>query len=111
MDSFLDTNVHLAYVFSIEPMNIIAKKIFRLYDKYFWSNYVRQEFEHWFNQKQTSLYSFFNDLQYTIEKSNKTYFTKHEMMQFAYGWDYESEKQQKGIIQAAKNFLEYIFTL
>lgn len=28
MDSFLDTNIPLAYVFSIEPNNSIAKKIF-----------------------------------------------------------------------------------
>ena len=61
MDSFLDTNVPLAYVFSIEPKNTIAKKIFKLYDKYFWSNNVRQEFEHRFNQKHTTLFSFFND--------------------------------------------------
>ena len=104
MDSFLDTNVPLAYVFSIEPKNTIAKKIFKLYDKYFWSNNVRQEFEHRFNQKQTTLSSFFNELQHNVEKSNTAYFTKREMMQFADDWDYDSEKQQKDIIQAAKNF-------
>lgn len=104
MDSFLDTNVPLAYVFSIEPKNTIAKKIFKLYDKYFWSNNVRQEFEHRFDQKQTTLSSFFNDLKRNVEKSNTTYFTKREMMQFAHAWDYDSEKQQKDIIQAAKNF-------
>ena len=32
MDSFLDTNVPLAYVFSIEPRNTIAKKIFEMED-------------------------------------------------------------------------------
>ena len=49
MDSFLDTNISLAYVFSIEPKNTNAKKIFKLYDKYFWSKNVRQEFEHRFD--------------------------------------------------------------
>ena len=95
MDSFLDTNVPLAYVFSIEPMNTIAKKIFEEYDKYFWSNNVRIEFSHRFNQKQTTLSSFFNDLQYNVENSHTTYFKKHEMMQFAYNWNYDSEKQRK----------------
>ena len=104
MDSFLDTNVPLTYVFSIEPKNTIAKKIFKLYNKYFWSNNVRQEFEHRFDQKQTTLSSFFNDLKHNVKKSNTTYFTKHEMIQFANDWDYDSEKQQKDIIQAAKNF-------
>lgn len=104
MDSFLDTNVPLAYVFSIEPRNTLAENIFDLYDKCFWSNNVRQEFEHRFNQKLTILSLFFNDLQYNVEKSNNTYFTKHKMMQFAHNWDYDSEKQQKDIIQAAENF-------
>ena len=48
MDSFLDTNIPLAYVFSIEPMNTIAKKIFQHYDKTFWSDNVRIEFNHRF---------------------------------------------------------------
>lgn len=104
MDSFLDTNVPLAYVFSIEPMNTIAKKIFEEYDKYVWSNNVRIEFSHRFNQKQTTLSSFFNDLQYTVEKSHNTHFTRHEIIQFAHNHDYDSEKQQKDIIQATKNF-------
>ncbi len=61
------------HVFSIEPKNTIAKKIFKLYDKYFWSNNVRQEFEHRFDQKQTTLSSFFNDLKHNVEKSNTPY--------------------------------------
>ena len=35
MDSFLDANVPLADIFSIEPNNTIAKRIFKLYDNYF----------------------------------------------------------------------------
>lgn len=104
MDSFLDTNVPLAYVFSIEPRNTIAKKIFEIYDKNFWSDNVRIEFEHRFDQKQTTLSSFFNDFQYHVEKSNNTYFEKRKMIQFAQNWYYTSEKQQKDIIQATNNF-------
>lgn len=104
MDSFLDTNVPLAYVFSIEPLNTIAKKVFEEYDKYFWSDNVRIEFNHRFNQKQTTLSSFFNDLQYTVEKSHNTHFTRHEIIKFARNHDHDSEKQQKDIIQATKNF-------
>ncbi len=106
MNSFLDTNVPLAYVFSIEPMNTIAKKIFSMYDKYFWSNNVRIEFDHRFNQKQTTLSSFFNDFQYHVEKSNSAYFTKGKMMSFAHNWHCISEKQKRDIIQATKNFWE-----
>lgn len=109
MDSFLDTNIPLAYVFSIEPMNTIAEKIFQHYDKTFWSDNVRIEFNHRFNQKQTTLSSFFNELHYNVEKSHNTYFTRHDIMQFAYDHDYDSEKQQKDIIQATKNFWNIYF--
>ena len=104
MDSFLDTNVPLAYVFAIEPRNTIAKKIFGQYDKFFWSDNVRSEFDHRFNQKQTTLSSFFNDLQYYVEKSNSSYFTKGQMISFAHNWYCTNEKQKRDIIQAANNF-------
>lgn len=104
MDSFLDTNVPLAYVFSIEPNNTIAKKVFGMYDKFFWSDNVRGEFDHRYNQKQTTLSSFFNDFQYHVEKSNNTYFTKGKMMSFAHNWYCTSDKQKKDILQAANNF-------
>lgn len=104
MDSFLDTNIPLAYVFSIEPNNTIAKKIFGEYDKYFWSDNVRVEFDHRFNQKQTTLVSFFNDFHYQLDKSNSAYFTKSKMISFAYNWYWTNDKQKKDILQAVKNF-------
>ena len=95
MDSFLDTNIPLAFVFAIEPSNTIAKIIFKIYDKYFWSDNVKIEFDHRFNQKQTTLSSFFNELHHGVEKSYNSYFTKKEMMQFAYNWDFDNEKQKR----------------
>ena len=109
MDSFLDTNIPLAFVFAIEPSNTIAKIIFKIYDKYFWSDNVKIEFDHRFNQKQTTLSSFFNELHHGVEKSYNSYFTKKEMMQFAYNWDFDNEKQKKDIIQSVKNFWEKYF--
>ena len=104
MDSFLDTNIPLAYVFSIEPNNTIAEKIFERYEKYFWSDNVRIEFDHRFDQKQTALSSFFNEFQYNVEKSYTEYFTKGKMINFAKNWDYASEKQKNDIFRAINDF-------
>ena len=95
MDSFLDTNVPLAYVFSIEPINITDSNVLKTYDKYYWSDNVRIEFDYRFDQKQTTLSSFFNDFQYNVEKSHRTYFTKGIMKKFANNWDYTSKKTKR----------------
>ena len=51
MECFLDTNIPLAYVFSIEPNHKKANYIFNEYDKLFWSKLVLNEFNNRFNIK------------------------------------------------------------
>ncbi len=43
MNSFIDTNVAIAYIFSIDPLNIKSMSVFREYDDIYWSKLVKRE--------------------------------------------------------------------
>lgn len=43
MNSFVDTNVAISYIFSIDPLNNKSMAVFREYDDIFWSNLVKSE--------------------------------------------------------------------
>ena len=44
MNSFVDTNVAIAYIFSIDPLNNKSMAVFREYDNIYWSKFVKREF-------------------------------------------------------------------
>ena len=41
MNSFVDTNVSIAYIFSIDPLNNKSMSVFREYDDIYWSKLVK----------------------------------------------------------------------
>ena len=44
MNSFVDTNVPIGFMFSIDPLNNKSISAFREYDNIFWSNCVKKEY-------------------------------------------------------------------
>ena len=62
MDSFTDTNVPIAYSFTLEPFNIKANSIFNMYHNIYWSNNVKMEYDYVFDEKLGYLSEYFLDL-------------------------------------------------
>ena len=67
MHSFVDTNVSIAFMFSIDPFNNKARSIFREYKHIFWSKCVKDESEKVFKNKQKLLIRFFKGLSNNLE--------------------------------------------
>ena len=43
MNSFVDTNVSIAFIFSIDPLNNKSMAVFREYDNIYWSKIVKKK--------------------------------------------------------------------
>ena len=62
MNSFVDTNVAIAYIFSIDPLNNKSMAVFREYDNIYWSKLVKKEYKKVFKNKRKILVKFYKDL-------------------------------------------------
>ncbi|WP_405289734.1 hypothetical protein [Methanobrevibacter sp.] len=62
MNSFVDTNVSIAYIFSIDPLNNKSMSVFREYDDIYWSKLVKDECKKVFKSKRKILVNFYKDL-------------------------------------------------
>lgn len=62
MDSFVDTNVAIAYSFSLDPLNINSNRVFKKYNQIYWSNTVENEYKKVFKNKFKLLKKYFKDL-------------------------------------------------
>ena len=62
MNSFVDTNVSIAYIFSIDPLNNKSMAVFREYDNIYWSKLVKKEYKKVFKNKRKILVKFYKDL-------------------------------------------------
>lgn len=70
MNSFVDTNVAISYIFSIDPLNNKSMAVFREYDDIFWSNLVKSECRIVFKNKKKILVKFYKDLADDIKPEN-----------------------------------------
>lgn len=62
MNSFVDTNVSIAYLFSIDPFNKKSISIFNNYNKILWSFHVKNKCQKVFKSKLKILKRFFYNL-------------------------------------------------
>ena len=62
MNSFVDTNVSIAFIFSIDPLNNKSMSVFREYDDIYWSKLVKSECKDVFKSKRKILVKFYKDL-------------------------------------------------
>ena len=70
MNSFVDTNVSIAYIFSIDPLNNKSMTVFRQYNKIYWSKFVRNECNKVFKNKRSILVQFYKDLANDLKPEN-----------------------------------------
>ena len=70
MNSFVDTNVSIAYIFSIDPLNNKSMAVFRQYNKVYWSKFVKNECNKVFKNKRSILVQFYKDLANDLKPEN-----------------------------------------
>lgn len=80
---FFDTNILIAYVFLINSFHDVSENVFNEYSEYFYSNFVRKEFDNRFAKKQINLKKFFQDLKISFKDSNSELYTIDDLKKYA----------------------------
>ena len=62
MESFIDTNILIAYTFHIDSLHLKAKEVFNEYQTIVYSKRVKLESDFIFSKKRNILQKFFKDL-------------------------------------------------
>lgn len=84
MNSFVDTNVAISYMFSIDPLNNKSMAVFREYDDIFWSNLVKSECRIVFKNKKKILVKFYKDLADDIKPENFQDFQFEDLKKYVF---------------------------
>ena len=105
MNSFVDTNVSIAYTFSIDPLNNNSRKVFKDYENILWSNNVKKEFHKVFLAKSDSLVTFYEGLVVDIEHGNFHDFTLDNLEKHVKR-NYSKDKDYNQILSSLKPFWE-----
>lgn len=79
---FCDTNVPIAYIFHINSLHSMSKKVFNRYSEFFWSNNVLNEFDQMYFKKLEYLKSFFHDLQKYLENPSQELYSCADLYTF-----------------------------
>lgn len=82
MNSFVDTNVSIAYLFLIDPFNKKSENVFKEYDNIFWSNNVKKEFETVFKNKLHILSLFYNNLKRDLKQMGHVIFSFENLIKY-----------------------------
>lgn len=70
-------------VFYLNSLHLKSKNVFEAYSHYYWSSYVRDEFDKRCSQKLDNLSNFFFDLQKFLENPNKELYSMSDLNNFA----------------------------
>ena len=81
--AFFDTNVLIAFVFLLNSLHSKSQKAFDKYDEFFWSNFVKDEFDRRYFNKQKNVKLFFKDLQKYLKNPNQEFFSAFDLNNFA----------------------------
>lgn len=80
---FLDTNVLIAWVFLINSLHAKSEEVFKVYSEFFWSNFVKNEFDASYGDKLDYLLDFFRKLQKFLENPEKEFYSIDDLFKFA----------------------------
>lgn len=105
---FYDTNIPLAYVFSIEPNHKKSKYIFNEYDEVYWSQIVKIEFNNRFDKKFQSLIEFYQMLYFEFKNSIKNFIIFTDIKFYLKNKKYES-KEEEDLFESLSLFWNYYF--
>lgn len=103
MNSFVDTNVAISYIFSIDPLNNKSMAVFREYDDIFWSNLVKSECRIVFKNKKKILVKFYKDLADDIKPENFHDFKFEDLKKYVLN-NYPNGKKCDQILSSLKKF-------
>lgn len=103
MNSFVDTNVAISYMFSIDPLNNKSMAVFREYDDIFWSNLVKSECRIVFKNKKKILVKFYKDLADDIKPENFQDFQFEDLKKYVFK-NYPNGKKSDQILSSLKKF-------
>lgn len=93
---FIDTNIAVALIFYINSLNNKSLDVFNTYSEFFWSDFVKSEFERRYNVKQKNLKSFFNDLQKYLQNPEQDLYSTSDLSSFAKN-NYSGKKRMDAI--------------
>lgn len=103
MNSFVDTNVSIAYIFSIDPLNNKSLTVFREYDKIFWSKFVKKECNKVFKNKRKILFKFYKDLANDITSENFHDFKFEDLQKYVMR-NYSKGRKRNQILSSLRKF-------
>ena len=105
MNSFIDTNVSIAYTFLIDPLNHNSSNLFKKYVLIFWSYFVKWEFDKVFISKKGVLVKFYKKLWGDLKKNNFIGFTLSDLKRYVKEGNY-IKKDYKQIESSLSSFWE-----
>lgn len=91
MNSFVDTNVSIAYTFLIDPFINYSRKVFREYVNIFWSELVKKEFNKVFISKKDVLVNFYKKLLKDLKQGNILNITLHDLQKYVKQGNYSKK--------------------
>lgn len=103
MNSFADTNVSIAYVFSIDPLNNKSKAVFKEYDTIYWSKIVKTEFKKVFKNKRKILLKFYKELENNLKPEDFHDFQYRDLKKYVME-NYSDNYKRKQILSTLKKF-------
>lgn len=103
MNSFVDTNVPIGFMFSIDPLNNKSISAFKEYDNIFWSNCVKKEYIKVFDDKRRILTKFFKDLSNNLTRDDFHEFTSEDLKNHVL-MNYPPNKNRKKILSSLNKF-------
>lgn len=95
MNSFIDTNVSIAYTFLIDPLHNHARNVFKKYSLIFWSIFVQTEFIKVFSSKREVLAKFYLKLLDELIGGNFTNFSQEGLYDYIKGLDYIKKEYEQ----------------
>jgi len=103
MNSFVDTNVSIAYMFSIDPLNNKSISVFSEYEYIFWSKLVKKECKQVFKNKKKILVRFYKDLVNYLKPENFHDFSFEDLKKYVLE-KYPKGKKREQILSSLSKF-------
>lgn len=95
MNSFIDTNVSIAYTFLIDSLYNNAINVFKKYSLVFWSYFVQREFNKVFSSKKEILAKFYLKLLDDVIEGTLVKFSLEGLYGYAKGQDYIKKEYEQ----------------
>ena len=100
--TFLDTNILIASIFIINSLHNKSKEVFKSYTEFYWSNFVKEEYNNRCGLKHKHLKDFFQDLKLELKTPKQELYSYTDLIN--YSKKYYSEKTMSDAISSVNPF-------